>query len=170
MCIGVYVKCPLFLSDWKQPWILWTDFSKNSEISNFIKIAPVRARFFVRTEGRAWRSLYSPFAILRTRLKKYFCVCSQYCGGLVHPQPADVTTSSLLLPFKCELTYVLVHKDVNDSESSQQTTEFSWFWQKASCRESHGPPPFHILHFMSKHFVSAFRKTRRIHFETSVDC
>jgi len=48
----------------------------------------------------------------------FICVVSTV-GGLVHSQPANMTHSSLLLPLKCEGTYLLVHKDVNDNESSQ---------------------------------------------------
>ena len=52
---------------------------------------------------------------------------SRYCGVLVHSQPANMTNSSLRLPLKCEGTYLLVPKDVNDNESSQYTTVFVWF-------------------------------------------
>ena len=43
MYIGVHVKYPLFLSDFNATWIFSTDFSKNTQISNFMKILPVGA-------------------------------------------------------------------------------------------------------------------------------
>ena len=50
MSVGLHVKCPLFLSDFNEICIFST-FSKNSKISNFIKIRPVRAEFF-HSDGR----------------------------------------------------------------------------------------------------------------------
>ena len=39
---GIYVKYPLFLSDFNKTLIFWTEFrKKNSQISNFMKIRPV---------------------------------------------------------------------------------------------------------------------------------
>jgi hypothetical protein len=41
--IALYVKYPVFLSDFNEPWIFSTDFRNNSQISNFIKLRPVGA-------------------------------------------------------------------------------------------------------------------------------
>jgi len=45
MCIGRRVKYPLFLSDFNGTRIIETDFRKNAQISNFLKIRPVGAEF-----------------------------------------------------------------------------------------------------------------------------
>jgi hypothetical protein len=50
MYIGLHVKCPLFLSDCNETRIL-SGFSKNSQISNFMKIRPVEAEF-LHADGR----------------------------------------------------------------------------------------------------------------------
>jgi hypothetical protein len=46
MKIGLCVKYLLFLSDFNEILISSTDFSKNSQKSNLIKIRPVRAELF----------------------------------------------------------------------------------------------------------------------------
>jgi len=48
------VKCPLFLSDMNEPGIFSTDFSKNTQISNAMKICPVGAELF-HADGRTNR-------------------------------------------------------------------------------------------------------------------
>jgi len=50
MYIGLQVKYPLFLSDLSETYILWSDFRKNTQISNFMKFHPVGAELF-RAEG-----------------------------------------------------------------------------------------------------------------------
>ena len=52
MYIGVHVKYRLFLSDFNETRTLSTDFRKNLQISNFIKIRPVEAELF-HADGRA---------------------------------------------------------------------------------------------------------------------
>ena len=55
MCIGLDVNYPLFLTDFNETCILENRFSKNTQISNFMKILPVGAEFFhadTRTDGR----------------------------------------------------------------------------------------------------------------------
>ena len=46
MYIGLHVRQPLFLSDFNKTGNSSTDFSKNSEVSNFMKIGPVGDEFF----------------------------------------------------------------------------------------------------------------------------
>jgi hypothetical protein len=58
MYIGLHVKYPLFLSDFNETWILSTDFSKNPQISHFMKIRPMWAEF--HADGQT---------VLRMRLK-----------------------------------------------------------------------------------------------------
>jgi hypothetical protein len=51
MYIGLQVKYPLFLSDFNETWIFFDRFSKNPQISSFVKIRPVGAELFL-AEGR----------------------------------------------------------------------------------------------------------------------
>ena len=59
MYIGVHIKYPLLVSDFKQTWILPTFFfSKNTQVLNFMKIRPVRAELLHvdrREDGRTDR-------------------------------------------------------------------------------------------------------------------
>jgi hypothetical protein len=50
MYIGLHVKNPVFLSDFNETCIISTDFSKNTQIPNFIKICPLDAEL-VHAEG-----------------------------------------------------------------------------------------------------------------------
>ena len=50
MYIGLYVKYRLLLSDFNETWIFLDAFSKNMQISNFMKIRPMGAELF-HTEG-----------------------------------------------------------------------------------------------------------------------
>ena len=52
--IGLHVKYLLLLSDFNEPRIFSTGFQKNTQVSNFMKIRPVRAELFRayrRTDG-----------------------------------------------------------------------------------------------------------------------
>jgi hypothetical protein len=50
MYIELHVKYPLFLSDFNETWIFSCDFSKNSQLPNFIRIHPVAAELFMRKD------------------------------------------------------------------------------------------------------------------------
>jgi len=51
MYIGLRVKCPLFLSDFKETWIFFDRFSNNPPISSSIKIRSVGTELF-HADGR----------------------------------------------------------------------------------------------------------------------
>ena len=46
MYTGLRVKYPIFMSDVNETWIFSTNFRKNTEISNLIKIFPVAVELF----------------------------------------------------------------------------------------------------------------------------
>jgi len=46
MCIGLHVKYPLLLPDFNETLDFLEIFSKNNQISNFMKIHPVAAELF----------------------------------------------------------------------------------------------------------------------------
>jgi hypothetical protein len=48
---GLHVKEPLFLLDFNDTWICSTDFWKNVEIQNYVKIFPVGAELFHAERG-----------------------------------------------------------------------------------------------------------------------
>jgi hypothetical protein len=52
---GRDVKYPLFSLDFNETWIFSADFSKNTEISNIMKIRPVGAELF-HADGQTWRN------------------------------------------------------------------------------------------------------------------
>jgi hypothetical protein len=54
MYICLRIKYPLFMSDFKESLTFLNGFSKNTEISNFIKVRPVGAEFHAdrRTDGQ----------------------------------------------------------------------------------------------------------------------
>jgi len=47
----LHVKYPLLLSDVNKTWSFFDRFSKNTQISNYMKIRPVRAKLF-HADGR----------------------------------------------------------------------------------------------------------------------
>jgi hypothetical protein len=52
MYIGLHVKYSLFLADFNETLILSTDFRKNHQISNFMKIRPVGDELLMRMDRR----------------------------------------------------------------------------------------------------------------------
>jgi hypothetical protein len=46
MYVCLLVKYPLFLSDFNETLIFWTDIRNNAQISNFMKFRPVGAELF----------------------------------------------------------------------------------------------------------------------------
>jgi hypothetical protein len=54
MYLGLHVKYPLFLADINETWNYLDRFSKNTQISNFIKMRPVGAELF-NEDGRTGR-------------------------------------------------------------------------------------------------------------------
>jgi len=54
VCVGLHVKYPLFFSDFSETRIFATDFRKNPQISNFMKIRSVGAELF-QTDGQTDR-------------------------------------------------------------------------------------------------------------------
>ena len=66
MYIGLHVKYRLLL-DFNETWILWTDFSENTQISNLMKIRAVEAELF-----RADR---------RTHMTKLIVACRHFANA-----------------------------------------------------------------------------------------
>jgi len=53
MCIDVYAKYPIFFSDFNETSIFSAYFRKHTQISNFMKILPVRVELF-HADGRTY--------------------------------------------------------------------------------------------------------------------
>ena len=70
MCIGLHVKCPLFLFGFNETWILSTDFSKATKISHFKTVRQREPCYSMWTDGLTMTKLIVVFAILQMRLKK----------------------------------------------------------------------------------------------------
>ena len=66
----LHVKRPIFLSDFNQIWILRTVFNKNPQYRNSRKSVQWTPCWYMRTDGRAWRSQSALFTTLRTFLQK----------------------------------------------------------------------------------------------------
>jgi hypothetical protein len=85
MYVGFHVRYPLFLLDFNETYILFDRFSKNTQISNFMKIRPVGAEF-IRTDRRidgrtdikklivAFRNFAKAPKDLRSAHRTYLCV------------------------------------------------------------------------------------------------
>ena len=83
MYIGLYVRCPLFVSRFNETSIFSTDFRKTLKYQISIKSVEWEVRCSMRTKGRTdrythwqtWRRQQSLFAILRTRPTKISAFC-----------------------------------------------------------------------------------------------
>jgi hypothetical protein len=69
MYISLSVKYPLFLSDINETSIFSTDYRKNIEISNSLKMRPFGAELFNADRGTDMMTLIAAAAILQTRLE-----------------------------------------------------------------------------------------------------
>jgi hypothetical protein len=99
--IRLLVKYPLFLSDFNETWISSTDFRK-IPVLNIMKIPSVGEELFHAdgwTDGPIWRSWYSLFAILQTRLK---------VTKISENTWSTITCFSCLCPIVCNRTYTCV--------------------------------------------------------------
>ena len=55
MYISPHVKYPLFLPDISETWIFWTDFQKNIQIDNSMKILSVGAELIQKNGRTDWQ-------------------------------------------------------------------------------------------------------------------
>ena len=69
MYIGLRVKYPLFLTDFNETWVFSTDFSKNTQMSTFMKIRPVGAELFHADGLTDMTKMTVAFCIFPTRPK-----------------------------------------------------------------------------------------------------
>jgi hypothetical protein len=67
--IGIHVKYPLFLSEFNESWVFSTDFFKNPQISNFMKIHSVVAESFPADRRTDMTKLIVAFRIFAQSLE-----------------------------------------------------------------------------------------------------
>jgi hypothetical protein len=82
MYIGLQVKYPFLLSYFNETWLL-DKFSKNTEISNFMKIRPVGAELFHadrRTDMTKLMVAFRDFTNALTNEKSQGCPCAHHKG------------------------------------------------------------------------------------------
>jgi len=106
MYTGLHVKYPLFLSDFNNIWIL-SSFSKNAQISNFVKICPVEAELFHagQTDGAGLRtdrhdeanSSFRNFANAHKSVSRYLVFWPKVELITSRTQVKSVTTCAYLL-------------------------------------------------------------------------
>jgi len=73
MYLGLCIKYPLFLSDISETWNILDRFSKNTQISNFMKLRPAGAelvRADERTNGQANKT---KVRVARLKFISVFC-------------------------------------------------------------------------------------------------
>jgi hypothetical protein len=122
MYICLYVKCPLFLSDFNEAWIL----PKNFQISNLMKIRLAGSELFHADGQTDMTILVVAFRNLRTLLKScgngvgfvfvHLIVCLLWYTGAVEPdvwsvplQGSSLTQFPTVLDFTCTSIYAFCH-------------------------------------------------------------
>jgi hypothetical protein len=94
-CIGLHVKCPIFLSDFSECCIFSDRFSKKTQIPNLMQICPKGAELFRADRRRDITKLMVAFRNFANSPKKFvglltfniekFCMVLQYsevCNGV----------------------------------------------------------------------------------------
>jgi hypothetical protein len=71
MYVCFHVKYPLFLSDFNETWIFFDEFSKKTQVSNFVKIRPVTAELF-HADGRGDMNIIVAFRNFANAPKKWY--------------------------------------------------------------------------------------------------
>jgi hypothetical protein len=111
MYIGLHIKYPLFLWACNETWNFWIDFSKNTQVSNFMKIHPVGAKLFHemmdgRTVGRTDRhdKFCGPFSCMFCPPKKDELT---YCKLLKYTKVWSFLHLTNSLSFKISIASIL---------------------------------------------------------------
>jgi hypothetical protein len=63
-CLGLHVKCPIFLCDFNQIWSFLTEFSKSPQYKISRKCVQCEPRFYMRKDGRTDMKKYAFFFYL----------------------------------------------------------------------------------------------------------
>ena len=149
---GIHVKYPLFLSDFSETWI-FSSFSKNIQILNFVKICRMRAGLF-HADGRTDRhdngnSRFSQFCepplmkrnliSLEVKWSKYInfftyiyiyvCVCVCVYLAFLHETRKCISVFYTLHNRSSSFSHLKIIRNVLYKESIWYT---SWWWDDES--------------------------------------